>query len=185
MNKKQLAIFDMDGTLFDTDRLNYTSYSLALAKYGFTLKWEEYRDKCSGRHYTAFLPYIVKDPALTEQIHEDKKLIYMENLHLARENTHLFNLIELMRGTYHIALATTANKKNAMSILESFKRRELFEYMVTGEDLTRVKPLPDAFLMAMEHFGVSPEDTVIFEDSDTGIEAAMARGANVIKILRF
>ncbi|MBR6329429.1 MAG: HAD-IA family hydrolase [Lachnospiraceae bacterium] len=94
-------------------------------------------------------------------------------------------MIEALSPDYHIALVTTANKKNATEILENFGRADTFEYILTGEDLTKVKPDPAGFLMAMEHFGVSAENTVIYEDSATGLAAAMASGAAVMAVKFF
>ena len=55
----------------------------------------------------------------------------------------------------------------------------------TQEDIHKPKPDPEGFLLAMEHFGVTPADSVIFEDSDVGIEAARASGAAVFVADRF
>ena len=49
--------------------------------------------------------------------------------------------------------------------------------LLTNVEVPRKKPAPDGFLMAMEHFGVAPADTIIFEDSPEGIQAAQASGA--------
>ncbi len=185
MSKKYLAIFDLDGTLFDTGDVNYHAYKQALEEEGVGLTREDYLDKYNGRHYTDFLPEILPDNETVERVHERKKLLYTENLFRAKENLHLFNMIEALSPDYHIALVTTANKKNATEILENFGRADTFEYILTGEDLTKVKPDPAGFLMAMEHFGVSAENTVIYEDSATGLAAAMASGAAVMAVKFF
>lgn len=72
-----------------------------------------------------------------------------------------------------------------MDILNYFGYKHLFEYIVTQKDITKVKPDPQGYLMAMEHFGVTADRTVIFEDSPSGIEAARATGATVMMIDHF
>nr|MCR5310751.1 HAD family hydrolase [Lachnospiraceae bacterium] len=107
------------------------------------------------------------------------------NLKYARRNEHLFNIIEGLRKDYHLAVVTTASKKNVTDILTFFGVQDLFEFIITQEDITRPKPDPEGFLKAMNHFGINPENTVIFEDADVGIEAAKRSGAAVFKVEKF
>ena len=72
-----------------------------------------------------------------------------------------------------------------MDILSHFGYDKLFELIVTQDDITKVKPDPQGFIIAMDHFGSAPEDTVIFEDSDVGIMAARATGASVMVAYKF
>ena len=54
--------------------------------------------------------------------------------------------------------------------------------IISGDDVTKAKPAPDAFLLAMERVGVSPAETIIFEDSEVGLKAAERSGATFVKI---
>ena len=103
----------------------------------------------------------------------------------ARINEHLFEIIKGMHDVYHVAVVTTASKKNVRDILMYFGYEDLFEYMITQEDTTRVKPDPQGYELAMEYFGANPESTVIFEDSEVGIQAARATGATVMVVEKF
>ena len=185
MNKKYLAIFDLDGTLFDTSEVNYYAYKDALAFFGIELNREYFVKNCNGRHYTEFLPEIMGDTEHVEIVHRYKKETYVVNLSKARENTHLFEMIRVMEPFYHLAVVTTASKKNAKDILGYFGYENLFEYLVTQENVTSVKPDPQGFELAMKYFGVSPAKTVIFEDSAVGIQAARATGASVMVVNQF
>lgn len=186
MEKKYLAIFDLDGTLFDTGDVNYYAYRDALAMFQVELDHDYFVKNCNGRHYTEFLPEIMGEAAdHIEEVHEAKKNAYMANLDKAKVNVHLIEIIKAIRNDYHIALVTTASRKNAMDILTYFGYQDLFEYMVSQENMTRMKPEPEGFLLAMEHFGMKAERVVIFEDSDVGIQAARATGAAVIVVDRF
>ena len=69
-----------------------------------------------------------------------------------------------------------------MDILCYFGYEDLFEFLVTQEDITKVKPDPEGFLIAMKHFDVGAERTVIFEDSEVGAMAARATGATVFLV---
>ena len=87
---KKLAIFDMDGTLFDTRDVNYYSYSKALEEGGFNIDYDYYCNYCNGRHYTVFLPSMLNnDKKLIENIHNRKKELYAKYLDKAKINVHL------------------------------------------------------------------------------------------------
>ncbi|WP_252254637.1 HAD-IA family hydrolase [Clostridium sp. ZBS12] len=184
--KKKLAIFDLDGTLFNTDDVNFASYESALNYYGYSLEYKYFCDKCNGLSYKKFLPPIINnDESLLEKIHILKKDLYSQNLKKAKVNEHLFNIIRLIKDEYCLAVVTTASKKNCLEILEYFHRKELFDLIISHEDIENVKPNPEGFIKAMEFFDIESQNTIIFEDSTVGIEAAKKTGANVFVVNTF
>lgn len=186
MEKNKLAIFDMDGTLFDTKNVNYKAYSRALEENGFTvgIDYKYYCEFCNGNNYKVFLPILV--PEITaekmQEVHDRKKQLYAGYLNNARKNEHLFSMIDLIKEEYYVAMVTTASRKNVDDILSTFGVSEVFDFVFTQEDVKKSKPDPEGFLLAMEKAGVDNEDTLIFEDSDTGIEAAQRSGANYMRV---
>ena len=180
------AIFDMDGTLFDTNDVNYHAYREALDKYGVSIDYDYYCQHCNGRHYSVFVPPLVDhDAEKVEDIHSIKKSAYQKHLDKVRINRHLFEMIECMKERYRIALVTTASKKNTLEILEYTDTAKYFDLILTADDIQRPKPDPEGFLKAMELLEANPDECVIFEDSDVGIEAALKTGASVMKIEAF
>jgi len=171
---KSLIIFDLDGTLFDTREVNFLSYSIALKKYGFSLNHDFFCQKCNGRKYTDFLPEIIKsnDSFLLEKIHQEKKDLYSSFLDKAICNQFLFDIIESLKNKYFCSLVTTATKKNTQQILRFFGKDKCFDFIVSQEDCSFPKPNPECFLLAMSHFCVTAQQTIIFEDSDVGVMAA-------------
>ena len=182
MDKKYLALFDLDGTLFDTGDVNFYAYKKALEPFGIALDKTFFRKNCNGRHYMEFIPQIMGRSEHLEEVHCAKKAAYHENLQYAKENTHLFRMIECIRDTYHLAIVTTASRQNATYILQYFGHEDLFELLITQEDVMMPKPDPQGFLLGMQHFRVTPSQTIIFEDSEAGITAARASGAAVVTI---
>lgn len=185
--KTQLAIFDLDGTLFDTVPVNYLAYRDALRPEGFDLDRDYFAAYCNGNYYRDFIPKITgsSDEALLQRVHRRKKEAYARYLDQASPNRHLFQLARLAADQYHLALVTTASRDNTRLLLDAFDAGELFDLILTQEDVTRKKPDPQGFLMAMAHFGAGPADTVIFEDSQTGLEAARRTGASVLSVIQF
>lgn len=182
----KLAIFDMDGTLFNTNYINYYAYKEALDKYNVFIDFDYYCNYCNGRHYKVFIPPLVNnDEEKIEDIHNIKKIAYSKYLYKVKINEHLFNIIDKIKGEYKIAIVTTASKKNTYEILEYTKKIDLFDLILTSEDFKKLKPDPEGFLLAMNKFKTEPSECVIFEDSEVGLEAANITGASVIKIEKF
>lgn len=183
---KKLAVFDLDGTLFDTKDVNFSAYSKALEDLGYKerIDYRYYCDYCNGNSYKNFIPKIlgtVPEESL-EAIHRRKMELYPSFLGKARMNEGLFSLIGTIRVNYVVALATTASRKNVFDILDCFSVRDCFDIFVTKEDVTKVKPDPECYLRAMEKAGAAKEDTIIFEDSETGLRAAEASGADYLRV---
>lgn len=183
MKKEKAALFDLDGTLFDTTLVNFFSYKEALNKFGHDFSQEFYLEQCHGRVFRDFLPLIIgQDNPDQPFIHQLKKELYPKHLHHAKQNDFLFDIIRALRNTYYIGLVTTASQKNVMDILDYFRVKDLFELILTQEDVLQSKPSPEGYLKAMSHFKVAPSDTIIYEDSEVGLAAARASGAHILKI---
>ncbi|WP_037368233.1 HAD family hydrolase [Selenomonas ruminantium] len=186
MNKKEkLLLFDLDGTLYDTKEVNYHAYAAAMQELGYTLDHDDFCKHSNGKHYTEFLPQYGVRREDFSRIHARKKMLYATFLEKARENSSLFMLAEAMKERAYLAVVTTASRQNCLDILQAFGREKLFDAVFTHEDVTKMKPDPEGYLQAMKHFGISQMDTIIFEDSVVGIQAAEAAGAAVLVVDKF
>ena len=181
----KLLITDLDGTLLDTKDVNYCAYREALKRFGYAIDYSYFCDFCNGRHYTDFLPKVVGNDERLKEIHELKKVYYKTYIDKAQVNHGLTDIIRLLRPEYKTAVVTTASKENCEEILNQFELRDLFDLVLTQEDVTNAKPNPEGFLRAMEYFASTPEETIIFEDSEVGIEAARKSGAAYYKTYKF
>lgn len=203
--KEKLAMFDMDGTLYDTVGSNFFAYKEALEQFGYSLDHEFFANVCFGHNYKFFVPLIVKEnlkgevsgeeldkkvkevvtDEFLQKIHETKKECYPKYFDEIKINDGLINLIKRIKYNTNVALVTTASKKNVYDILEHFNHVDLFDYIFTQEDVKEQKPDPTCYIVAMEHFKMKPEDSFIYEDSEVGLKAAYKSGANVIKVGKF
>lgn len=184
--KNKLAIFDLDGTLFDTKDVNYNAYQNAIKMLGIDAEID-YNNFCNlynGKNYREFLPKIIPD--ITEEqmknIHNFKKNIYTQYLDKARKNELLFLMIQEIKEKFYISIVTNASKKNVKDILEKFSVKNLFDLLITQEDVKNPKPSAEGFLKAMNYFNISKENTIIFEDSEIGIQAANKAETNYVKV---
>jgi len=185
MKKQRLAIFDLDGTLYDTNEVNYAAYAQAMKEYGYTVDYDYYCQKCNGKHYKSFFPELGIRLGDYSAIHERKKVLYERYIDRAKENSQLFDIIVAIKKNYYLAVVTTASRKNCEDILFGFNRIGLFDLILSHEDVSEVKPAPEGFLKAMDYFSMGKENTIVFEDSFEGLTAAKATGASVFAIKQF
>lgn len=172
------VLVDLDGTLFDTKEVNYMAYKKALEPYGYGLEYGYYCSYCNGRYYMDFLPQIsTSDKTILEKVHSEKKVLYKKYLEFARLNKHLVELLDILHKNAKIGIVTTASRESTNDILKQFKLENYFDIILTQEDVSARKPHPDGYIKAMNLLHVEPEETIIFEDSDVGIEAAEKSGA--------
>lgn len=176
----KVVVFDMDGTLFDTKESNYYAYYDAVKKMvgGCSVSKEEFERSCYGRNYKSFLPttYGIERECI-EAIHKAKCCMYLKYVQkYARENVFLFELINNLRKTYKIVLYTTASKKNTYEILDFFNKRDLFDFILTAEDVEKLKPDTEGFYLIFDKFNVTKENVVYFDDSEKCIDSALRLG---------
>ncbi|PHI16995.1 HAD family hydrolase [Fusobacterium polymorphum] len=185
MKKNKLILCDLDGTLFDTLEVNYYSYKESLNKFNCDIGYDFFLEECYGKYYKNFLSKLGFNEEEMEKIHKIKKELYRKYLGSAKINENLFDMLQIIKDFYHIALVTTASQKNSEEILNFFNKRDLFELIISAEDVKNKKPDPEGFVKAMNYFNIAPKDTIIFEDSNVGIEAAIKSGANILKVKKF
>ena len=183
---KHGAIFDMDGTLFDTEKLYRQAWLDVAAEFGQEKNYE--------------LPTAISGTNLGE---ESLRIIrrFYPNIdapaYLARVLVEVRaaaeRKLELMAGVEEIlAFFKSAGVKMAVAssapvavIEKNLTRANLrgyFEVLTGGDQVKNSKPAPDIFLLAAERLNVAPEDCYIFEDSFNGIRAAAASGGAAIMI---
>ena len=177
-------IFDLDGTLFDSTEANIKSYSQAFKECGLQLPEEKYR-QLFGLRYSEMIEQIA--PHISEQTRTEIKRLkqqhYQENLDLVRPNEGLLALLASARENVKTALVTTASKQNVFNLLAHFSvDTNLFDIIITGEDVQNGKPDPECYLKAINILQLQPTECCIFEDSEVGVEAAVRSGAKVVKV---
>lgn len=182
----KLIMVDLDGTLLDTKDVNYYAYKETLESFGYSLDYDYFCKYCNGRYFMEFLPQITtNDKEMLENIHNQKKANYKKYLNYARLNFNLVSLLNECKKEYKVALVTTASRENTNQILNEANINNLFDLVLTREDIIKNKPDPEGFIKAMKHFDSKPEECIIFEDSKMGVEAAEKTGSLVCVVRGF
>ena len=176
-------ITDFDGTLVDTFEANLRAYQDAFAAVGKNLTAEKYRE-CFGYRFDNLMHAMaINDENTANKIKEHKKEAYPMYFELLCPNKSLIALID----SFHqmggkTAIASTARKENLMNAVNYLGIANHFDLIYAGVDVKQGKPSPEIYLKAMGALEVTPEETLIFEDSEVGIEAAKASGAHCLII---
>ena len=119
---------------------------------------------------------------VAEAIAARKAALYGDFVHLTVLNPGVARLVELCHAHWRCALVTTASRRNAELILRHHGLADLFDSLVTGDDVARHKPDPEAYRLAAEWLDVDPGHCVAIEDTDIGAASATAFGAAVIRV---
>jgi HAD superfamily hydrolase (TIGR01509 family) len=182
MNIK-LIISDLDGTLVDTYRANLNAYQKAFGAVGLELHEETYA-RCFGLRFDRFMQEAgIKDVAISEHIKQLKERFYPDFFSLLRPNISLLRFIhDFHRSGGCTAVASTARRTNLIKVIDSIDAAGDFDLMLSGDDVTEGKPSPEIYTRVLEHFGVSPSQALVFEDSEVGFQAAARCGVPFIKI---
>ena len=174
-------LVDFDGTLADTEALNAEAYAAALAEAGVRVARAEIQERARGRSWRDFLPeWLPAERAAG--VAARKREIYAETIAQAALNRDLVALLARARPDRAIALVTTAARATTERYLAAHGLAPLFDLVITGDDVARTKPDPEAYRLAGARLGCEPRECLVFEDSPVGLAAARAYGARVHRV---
>lgn len=194
----QAVFFDIDGVIIDTERDGHrVSFNLTFKEFGFTDEW-------SVDHYHELLQVAggkerlkhdwktrgwsrpVSEGEIDELIramHKRKTTIFVElieSLKLPlRPGVHRF-MQEAMKAGLRIAVCTTSNEQAAKAVTEKALPDIRFEVVLAGDVVSKKKPDPEIYNLALQRMGLQPHQAFVVEDSHNGLEAAKAAGLRVV-----
>ncbi|MEE8328374.1 MAG: beta-phosphoglucomutase family hydrolase [Thermodesulfovibrionia bacterium] len=169
------AIFDLDGVVVDTVPIHFEAWKRMFEEYGKNFTLRDYKEKVDGIPRTDGGRAILTDLSTKELIKAtDKKQKYFLE-YLKKEKIPVFKAtVKLIKelGNKGIKIAVISSSKNSPYILKRIGIIKLLDAEVNGGDITKGKPHPQIFLMAVKEMGLKPKDCVVFEDAILGVEAA-------------
>lgn len=181
------VIFDLDGTLIDSESVTIAAGTLAFAVHGYQLPPAIFHsligvDEPTGARmlHAALgpglpLPAIEADWRRATRAHYAKTGVPLRPMVLE-----LLDALAIRR--LPLAVATSSSRAGAEWKLERAGLRAHFTTVVTRDCVQRPKPAPDPFLIAARRLGLPPSRCIAFEDSETGAAAAMAAGMTVVQV---
>ncbi len=186
--KYKAVIFDFNGTLFWDTLFHNSAWDIFLAKHNILLAENEKKIRIHGRTNHDILPDLFRKKLTDSQINTfilEKESIYQQmitkfHLELAPGAVEFFDFLKLKHIPFTIA--TASGKENVDFFFEYLKLKQWFDYeqVVLNNNSFKAKPAPDIYLKASEILKTSPENCIVFEDSDIGIQAAENAGIGKI-----
>lgn len=188
MNKKAF-IFDLDGVIVDTAKYHYLAWKELANQLGFDFTVEQ-NELLKGVSRVRSLEILLDIGELHLEEEQKSKFLtekneqYLQYIAKMDHNEILPGIADLLHylKLNKVPFSLGSASKNARLILEILDLIDLFDAIVDGNDVSTAKPDPEVFLIAAQKLGVSPENCIVVEDAQAGIQAANAAGMTSIGI---
>jgi HAD superfamily hydrolase (TIGR01509 family) len=179
-------LFDCDGTIADSMPLHYIAWRKALSEWNCEFD-EQLFYAWGGMPVTEIIATLNEKHGLNmpvAELSERKEGLYFESIPHLKAVPEVLEHIQLSHGQIPFAVVSGSTRDSVIASLEALNILDRFDTLVCAGDYTKSKPDPEPFLIAAERLGVAPEDCLVFEDTDMGIQAATAAGMASVKILQ-
>lgn len=172
-------LFDLDGTMLDTDQLHLAAYNTLLARYERTIGLDYYKSRIMGFPNDDIMDGLFPGLARAQQqgLSEEKEALFRGLLSELTPTAGLLDLLDWAKAhAVPVAVVTNAPRANAMLMLGGLGLAERFPHIVIGDELEHGKPHPLPYLTALKALGIEASDALAFEDSLAGVRAAFGAG---------
>lgn len=183
------CLFDLDGVLVDTAKYHFLAWTRLAKELGITFT-ETDNERLKGVSRMRSLDIILEIGQVTLEESQkitlaDKKNEWYKEYVMKMDQSEVlpgvFEFLKHIRGL-GIKTALGSASKNAPVILERTGLSPYFDAIVDGNDVSSAKPDPEVFLLGAERLGLVPEECIVFEDAQAGVEAGLAGGMKVVAV---
>lgn len=168
-------IFDMDGTVINSNKLDYEAWREVFEDYGISLKYEEYIKLLGATSEEIIQKYLDIGMDEMKRLMDKREMLFRESVEKngIKVMPHIKNILDQVRkANIKLALATGAKREKLDFMLEKTGLEGYFDAEVTSDDVEKGKPNPETFLQAVKKLNVQPEEVLVWEDAEKGVEAA-------------
>ena len=182
------VVFDMDGVLIDARDWHFQALNEALGFFGFQIDENLHDSQFDGLPTRIKLEMLSADFGLPRALHPIIQEVKQDRtLRIAAEKCfpstpHLLLLGRLKHEGMKIGVATNSIRKTADYMLEYAGISKYLDALVTNEDVSHPKPDPEIYKKVCSLLQVEPKETLVFEDNENGVQAALMAGCQVITV---
>jgi HAD superfamily hydrolase (TIGR01509 family) len=198
MPQIKAIFFDQDGVIIDTERDGHrVSFNMTFKEFGFTDEWsvdyyhellqiaggkERMKHHAQTKGFSKTIPPEELDE-LVKTMHKRKTALFVELIETGklplRPGIHRF-MQEAMQAGLIIGVCTTSNEQAAHAIAYKILSDIKFNFVLAGDIVSKKKPDPEIYNLALSKAGVKPEECIVIEDSRNGVLAGKAAGMHVV-----
>ena len=177
MNGCKAVLWDMDGTLVNSEELHWISWRNTMAREGIVITREQFLSNF-GQRNDSIIPSWLGSTATGERIKriahakEESYRHLVRRVGIAPEPGVATWLDRLQKHGWQQAIASAAPRANIDAVLEALSATHVFQGIVSAEDVHRGKPDPEVYVLAASRVGVPAERCIVVEDASAGIEGA-------------
>ncbi|WP_342331326.1 HAD family phosphatase [Pedobacter sp. FW305-3-2-15-E-R2A2] len=188
MNKEIAVIFDMDGVIVHTNPYHSLAFRDFFAVRNLAPTEAEFAQHMFGKSNSYIFSHFFKRPVQGEEFLEmerEKEGLFRKiyEPHVDPISGFLKFISDLEANQVKLGVATSAPAANLDLILSKIDLREKLGSILASEDVKKHKPDPEVYLSSARNLGVSPDQCLVFEDSFSGISAALNAGMRVVGVL--
>ncbi len=183
------CIFDLDGVIVDTAKYHFMAWRRLAKELGFEFTLEQ-NEALKGVSRMASLEILLKTGGISMSEKEKEHLAarkngwYVEFISGMTPDEILPGSIRLLKALRKQGILTAIGSasRNAGTILDGIKLRDMFDVIVDGNKIHKAKPDPEVFLRGAQEMKLHPSNCIVFEDAQAGIEAAIAGGMRCVGV---
>lgn len=181
-------IFDMDGVLIEAKDWHYEALNRALNLFGYNISRYDHLVTYDGLPTRMKLDMLSMERNLPRALHsfinEMKQQYTMEIIYRQCKPTfyHEYALSKLNAEGYRLAVASNSVRNSVEMMMAKSNLAQYVEFMLINQDVTRPKPDPEIYTVAIERLKLQPSECLIVEDNPNGIKAAQASGGHVCQV---
>lgn len=182
------VLFDMDGVLIDAKEWHYEALNKALSLFGMEISRYDHLVTYDGLPTRRKLEMLTLERDLPLELHafinEIKQQYTLNEVHQKCKPVfaHEYALSRLKADGMRMAVCSNSIRKTVEIMLEKAMIIQNFDILFSNQDVAKGKPDPEMYITCMKKLGVEPHETLILEDNEHGIKAAIASGAHLLEI---
>lgn len=186
--KIKAVIFDMDGVLIDARDWHYESLNKALGLFGSEITRYDHLVTFDGLPTKKKLEMLSLEGGLPTKLHDfinDLKQEYTWEIVYTTCKPifhHRYALSKLKNEGYLLSVCSNSVRKTIELMMERSGLIEYLDFFLSNQDVVKGKPDPEIYSKAISRLGFQPDECLIVEDNQNGIKAALASGANLLKV---
>ena len=185
-NKIKAVIFDMDGVLIEAKDWHYEALNRALGLFGQAISRYDHLVTFDGLPTAIKLNMLTLERGLPKKLHEfinelkQKYTMELVHQHCKPRFAHEYALSKLASQGYRIGCGSNSVRQSIEIMLQKSDLMKYMETVVSAQEVSEPKPSPEMYEKIISNFNLTPQECLIIEDNENGVNAAKASGAHVL-----